>query len=184
MRVRTVLRLMLVVGGFVCTLFRPPAIFADEERPDWWKAQRQVTNMLLEPDRPIAELAGVWRAKAPRDSREAMCKVSLLMRAGMEEDVAQALQELKSLCPELDDHQVELIYYYACDKLEAMLAAKALVEIFADNISEIALYNRLLKHLLSSGWTVEQVDAWLAEMPSGRNNFWVTERLRFNMEHS
>jgi tetratricopeptide (TPR) repeat protein len=37
--------------------------------------------------------------------------------------------------------------------------------------------------MLDSGWSVESIDGWLAEMPKGKANFWFKQRLRFNMQH-
>jgi len=40
-----------------------------------------------------------------------------------------------------------------------------------------------LKRFLGSGWSVGDVDDWLAGMPAGIGNFWIRERLRFNVQH-
>jgi tetratricopeptide (TPR) repeat protein len=61
--------------------------------------------------------------------------------------------------------------------------ARAVVEVFADNVSELSLDNRLLKHFTDSGWTIDRVDQWLASRPKGVKGFWVKERLRFNTHH-
>jgi tetratricopeptide (TPR) repeat protein len=131
----------------------------------------------------ISELVKYVSAATPKDAQDTMFKLCVLMRAGMNREAVKALQELKTRCPEIDNYQVSSIYYDACDNVLAWEVAKATVEVFAENISEIALDNRLLKHLLGSGWTVGQVDKWLAGMPKGTGNFWVRERLRFNMKH-
>jgi hypothetical protein len=57
------------------------------------------------------------------------------------------------------------------------------VEVFADGIHDLTLENRLLKHWLDSGWTVEKIDEWLAARPAGINSFWIKERLRFAQSH-
>ena len=75
------------------------------------------------------------------------------------------------------------MYYDACDHLQAWELAQALVEVFADNLSDLSLDERLLRHFSNSGWTVEQVDQWLAAKPKGRRGFWAAERLRFDMQH-
>jgi len=67
--------------------------------------------------------------------------------------------------------------------MKAWNVAKSAVEIFAETVSDLSLSNRLLKHLLATGWTFEEVDEWLAGMPKGKDGFWVKARLRFNTEH-
>jgi len=156
---------------------------AGEERPDWWQAQRDVVAILMGQGTDIAELVAQVRASPPKTGQEAMFKLSVLLRAGMNQEAKETLRELKELCPNLDHYQVNSLYYAAGDDLSAWEVAQAVVEVFADNISEICLDNRLLKHFLDSGWTVEEVDRWLADRPEGRDHFWVKERLRFNIAH-
>ncbi len=164
--------LMLAVG-----------ICSGEERPDWWKAQRHLSDMLMKQETDIAELAASVCKSKPANAQGAILKVSVLMRARMDREAIEALRELKDLAPRLNNYQVSSIYYDACDNLGAWNVAKATVEVFADNISEMAVDNRLLKHFLNSGWTVEKVDKWLASRPKGSQHFWLKERLRFNIRH-
>jgi tetratricopeptide (TPR) repeat protein len=139
--------------------------------------------MLTQGETSIAELVANLSTATPQNAQDAMFKVSVLMRAGMNRQTIEALQQLKALSPQMENRQVGGIYYYACDNVLAWDVAKATVEVFADNISDMALENRLLKHFLNSGWTVDKVDAWLADMPKDTHNFWVKERLRFNKRH-
>ena len=101
----------------------------------------------------------------------------------MSQQAIKALKTLKRLCPQLGNYQVSSIYYSACDEHCDWDVAQGVADIFADNISEINLENRLLKHLLASGWSVAGIDNWLAQKPKGKNSFWVKERLRFNVKH-
>lgn len=183
MHVYTVLRPLTAIVVFLAILLNSSAVSAGQETADWRKAQRDVTVMLMERGTAIAELVEDVSTSTPASGQEAMFKLSVLMRAGINKETIEALRELKALCPQLDNYQVASIYYYACDTVQAWDVAKATVEVFADNVSEMALYNRMLKHFLNSGWTVEKVDEWLAGMPKGDRNFWVKERLRFNMKH-
>ncbi len=77
-------------------------------------------------------------------------------------------------------HQVTSIYYECGDNLHAWDLAKAALETFPTNITEVDIQNRLLKHLLDSGWSIEQADDWLASMPPGAESFWRKARLYFN----
>jgi tetratricopeptide (TPR) repeat protein len=139
--------------------------------------------MLMERETDVAELVKGVVKSTPKTGQEAVFKLSVFMRSGMNKEAIEALRELKALAPRLDNYQVSSIYYDACDNVRAWDVAKATVEVFADNVSEVALDNRLLKHFLNSGWTVEKVDQWLAGMPKGTRNFWVKECLRFSMRH-
>ena len=167
----------------VTLLFCSPRVYAGDAEADWWQTQRELSETLMTGGADFAELAADVAELSPKTGLEAMRKLGVLMRAGMNDEAVQALQELKEAVPQLDNYQVSSIYYHACDDLGAWDVAKATAEVFADNISDIALGNRLLKHLLHSGWTVQQIDGWLAGMPAGIRNFWTKERLRFAVEH-
>jgi len=151
--------------------------------PDWWEAQRHVVAMLMDQNEHFFKLLATVSASKPKTGQEAMVKLSVLMRAGMTQDAIDAIEELKELCPDLGNHQVGSIYHEACDGFSAWGVAQRVVETFADNISQIALENRLLKHFQEQGWSTEKVDEWLAGMPPGIDSFWVKERLRFNTVH-
>lgn len=156
---------------------------ANREMPDWWKTQGDVVAILMDQNNDFAKLVARVSTSKPKTGQEAMLKLSLFMRAGMTKDAIDTVKELKGLCPDLTNHQVGNIYYEACDHFSAWEVAQRLVEMFADNISGIALENRLLKHFQERGWSIEQVDQWLAVMPPGGDSFWVKERLRFNTVH-
>jgi len=183
MRLSGSLRLLTAIAGLSCLAAGSAGVSAAEASADWWKAQRDLSSMLMEQDRDIAGLAAEVGSSAPGTAQEAMFKLSVLMRAGMNKEAIKALQELKRQWAEIDNYQVSSIYYDACDNLEAWDVAKATVEVFGDNISNMALENRLLKHFINSGWSVEKVDGWLGEMAEGSGNFWVKERVRFNVKH-
>ena len=156
---------------------------AEQQPPDWWETQRDVVAMLLDQDTDIAELVEAVSAAPPKTGRQAMFKLSVLLRAGMNGEAIDSVAELKTLCPNLDNHQVGQIYYAACDGFPAWDVAQRVVEVFAGNISDLALENRLLKHWQSSGRSVDAIDRWLANMPPGRDGFWIKQRLRFNSVH-
>lgn len=133
-----------------------------QEPADWWKAQRDATAMLIKPKSSIAALAAKLSTTKSENAQDTMFKLCILMRAGMNREAINTLHELKTQWPEINNYQVSSIYYYACDNIHSWDIAKANVEVFAENISEMTLDNRLLKHLLESGWTVEKIDNWFA----------------------
>jgi len=162
-------------------LFFAPSVSAERQGADWWQAQGDANVMLMREGVSIAALSAELAAATPASAQDAMFKLAVLLRAGMNEEAMEALRELKAAAPQLENYQVASVYYYACDTLREWDAAKVTLEVFADNVSELALWNRLLEHFLESGWTVEDVDRWLAEMPSGVDNFWIKERLNFGL---
>lgn len=182
MRVSAILRLLTAITVLSAALHFSPSASIGQETADWWKAQRDATAMMLE-QASIAKLATNLSATTPKNAQDAMFKLCVLMRAGLHKEAIKTLHELKTLSPDIDNYQVCGMYYDACDNLLAWEVAQAIVETFAENISEIALHNRLLKHFVRSGWTVREVDRWLADMPKGKRHFWVKERLRFNVKH-
>ena len=105
------------------------------------------------------------------------------MRTGMNKEAIEAMHELKKLSKGIENYQISEIYYNACDQIKSWDIAQAVVEIFAEDISEITLSNRLLEHFTDSGWSLEKIDNWFAEMPKGKNNIWTKERLVFNVQH-
>lgn len=153
------------------------------QEADWWRAERDLTAWLWTSNTPIATLVRTVTSGPVADGQAAMFKVSVLLRAGMNEKAAAALHDLKRVCPELGSSQIHFLYYEACDGEEAWDVAQALVEVFADHVTDLSLENRLIKHWLASGWTVEQVDDWLAARPAGIQPFWIKERLRFAQSH-
>jgi len=152
----------------------------EEGRPDWLEAEREVGTVLVREGRDIADVVGEVMASRPKTGREAMFKLNVLMRAGMNEAAAEAVEELGELYPELQNYQISSVYYRACDDYEAWGLARRVLEVFAQRVTDVWLENRLLKHWLESGGRFDEIDGWFAEMPAGRKGYWVKERLRFN----
>lgn len=163
--------------------FLPAHAQTAPDKPDWFEADRKAATLLVRDRRDIADLIAELTASKPKDPHEAMLKLNVLMRAGINEAAAEAVRDLAELSPKLDNYQISNIYYRACDDYEAWPLAQRVVEVFADVVQDISLENRLLKHWLESGRSLDEIDAWLAEMPSGRNGFWIKQRLRFNDAH-
>lgn len=182
MHVYTVLRPFITILVFSAILFHLPLVSAGQETVDWWEAQRDINVALMQQGTSIAKLATDISAKIPENAQDAMFKLCVLMRAGMNKETIEALRELRTLSPKLENRQIESIYYDACDNVLAWDVARATVEVFAENIANLELKYRLLTHFQDSGWTVDEVDKWLAGMPKGKQNFWVKERLRFNIK--
>jgi tetratricopeptide (TPR) repeat protein len=153
------------------------------EMPGWWNTQGGLVAVLMEQKIDLAELVEKVTSSTPKTGQKAMVKLSVLMRAGMTQEALETVDELKGLCPDLDNHGVEMIYYAACEEFSAWEVAQGVMEAFADSISKMRLEDRLLEHFQKSGWSVDDVDRWLADMPPGRDGFWIKQRLRFNTIH-
>lgn len=161
-------------------------------KPDWEAVQHELHLKLFQQKADLAgELARVLREK-PQNGTEALYKLAVLLQAGASRESSAALNEIKAFYPNLDNDELNSIYYAAVDQRHELWdVARALVETFAGNLGAsgfggrgpIDLEGRLLRHLLESGWSVEKVDAWLAGMPPGINGFWMKNRMQFNTNH-
>jgi hypothetical protein len=165
------------------------AAWGKEATPDLSKAEQEVRAALVLPDASLAALVQQLGQSKPTSGQEALFRFSAFSRAGMETEAIQSLRDLKGFCPEFGRSLVgyggsELtgMYYEACNKQRDWNLAQAIVDIFADNIIDVELESGLVKHLLDSGWSVEQIDEWLAAKPRGSGNFWINERLTFNKQ--
>lgn len=155
----------------------------NEQTADWGKAETDVMTALADQKMDIADLAGKVSAKKPATAQDAMFKVNLLVRTCMVNEAITAMKELKALYPNLPRNVVENLIYEAYERVLSRQLAKAVVEIFADNFEEAYLQGNLIKDMVDSGQTVEQVDQWLAQLPPGQHHLWLKERLYFNMDH-
>ncbi len=183
MKVYTVLRVLAAFVVFSAVLFLCSREYTGQETADWDEAQRNVNVTLLQQGTSIAKLAADVKDMKPENPQDAMFKLCVLMRAGMNKESIETLRQLKKLAPNLANRQIESIYYNACKNDYEWDVARATIELFAENISTVELKYRLLKHFQNSGWTVDEVDRWLDDMPKGKDNFWLKQRLRFKVEN-
>ena len=175
-KVSDLIRAVLVV----CGLLACAPCAAGEDAPDWWKAEHDVTATLMDGQMGIADLVAQVTASERTTAQEAIFTLNTLLRAGMSAEAIATVHRLKTLCPDLDSHPIECIYYAACNDFKGWEVAKSTLDVFADNIRQVQLGNRLTAHLLASGWSVEEVDGWLARKPKGFRGFWLKERVDFN----
>ncbi|HEY2882896.1 MAG TPA: hypothetical protein VGJ15_10690, partial [Pirellulales bacterium] len=170
---------LLVSPALVATI-SSRAAFA-EERPDWGQAQHEVSRILWQPNASIVALVRQVSQTPATNGQEAMFRLAVFMRAGLNDDAVNAVADLKRLDPKLGGGELDGIYYEACDHAHNWAVSQKLLETFADVVSVGDLENRLIKHFQESGWSVDKIDAWLADKPKGSQNFWIKERLRFNV---
>jgi tetratricopeptide (TPR) repeat protein len=156
---------------------------AAAEPPTWSETQREVLTVLRERKTDLGGLVKRVNASAPRTCREALFKLNVLLRAGVDRAAVGAVDDLRKRCQDLGDYEIRAIYYEACDHFGAWQVARRLVEVFADEVFDLDIENRLLKHLEETGWSVEKIDRWLAGLGPGREGFWTIQRVRFNHVH-
>ncbi|MHC4087485.1 MAG: hypothetical protein ACYSU3_09290 [Planctomycetota bacterium] len=165
-------------------LFMQGSAYGSQPKVDWFEADKAAAVSLVRERRHIGDLVHNVMASKPKTPQEAMLKLNVLMRAGMNDAAAEAIEELGQLCPSLENHQISLVYHRACDQYEAWGLARRMLEVFAERVTNVWLENRLLKHWMESEGSFDEIDVWLAEMPAGRKGYWVKERVRFNEAHS
>jgi tetratricopeptide (TPR) repeat protein len=163
---------------------------AAAKSPDWGKATREMGAVLSAPNADIAELATNVEKSTPIDAQAALYKFRVLLHAGMDLEAVDAVRELRTICPNWDGLWASRLsgsivsnVFGDASESEAWDAARAVVEAFGEVQFDDTVPIQVEKHFLESGWTVDQVDTWLAARPSGWQNFWIKQRLCFNLEH-
>lgn len=156
---------------------------AASEPPSWSETQREVMTVLQERKTDLADLVKQVNASVPGTCRDALFKLNVLLRAGVDRAAVSAVQELRDRAQNLGDYEIQAIYYEACDRFGAWEVARRLVEVFAGDVFDLDIEHRLLKHFGETGWSVEEIDQWLARLPPGREGFWIVQRVRFNNIH-
>jgi len=155
----------------------PSVLVADE--PDWWIVQQAVTEKLREPDVDFATFARKTMTTNATVGQEAMIRLSVMLRGLLLDEADKSLNQLKATCPTLGLDQIKAIYYNAGDQFNAWPTARRLLELYADEVDDVTLDNRLLKHWRANGTSAAEIDAWFAARPAGKNDFWIKERVRF-----
>lgn len=180
-------RKLMKTRGVSCTagviLLVGNVLWAASEMPSWWETQREVVAILLEQRTDLAHQFEQVNASPPGTCRDAMFKLSVLLRAGVDRAAVDAVEGLRDRCRSLNGSEIQAIYYEACDAYAAWEVARRLVETFAADVSDLTIENRLLVHFQEAGWSIDDIDRWLADRPPGREGFWVIQRVRFNNVH-
>lgn len=137
-----------------------------DERLDWWAIDSEVGGCLIGGEKNLPDWAGELAAGEATTSREAGVKLSVCMRAALDDEACAAVRTLWQLGPEkVGNHLLTDSYYKATDDYQAWDVARTIVETFAPTIYEIPLDGRLFKHYRAEGsaqrWTDEEFIAWL-----------------------
>jgi len=137
-----------------------------DERLDWWTIDSEVGRRLITEEKHLIDWAAELAASEASTSRDALVKLNVCMRAGLDDEACDAVRTLWRLGPEkADNYLLTSSYYDATDDYYAWDVARTIVETFAPRIHEIALDNRLFKHYRADDndtrWSDEQFIAWL-----------------------
>ena len=179
---------LLLAAGITAGVF---AADSGKDAANWWQAQRDLDGMLAGGKARISDVVKSVGAKTPSNGQEALFKLCVYMRAGMTKEAVEALGDVKRLLPALDQNQVLSIYGQSL-AIPAWDLAKTILEVFAENYpgkpNAFGDYphrvdDRLLEHLMGTGWTAKQVDEWLAGMCEKGGGGWVSLRVRFGTTH-
>ena len=174
----------LVAFGLLVFCFQAnlQAALTLNEPPNWYTADKQLLTDLIDGKQSFPVLAKKIAARYPKTGQEAMYKLDVLLRAGMDREAIGAVTALKNYSPKAQGWSVGWLASIS-DNFECWKAEKALYENYADDAEKYGGSNPLPKRLLKQEWSIEQVDAWLAKMPTGKDNYWVKERLVFAYEN-
>ena len=137
------MKVRIFLGLTMALMFSTP-VWSEEPAPDWWRTQREVSELLSEGKRDLIELVKEVRARRSSSASESMTKLDILLRAGLEQSAIQAIRELEEFSPRLAAHQVSLIYHQLCDSYEAWEVARRLLEVFEDVVSDLSVQGRLI----------------------------------------
>lgn len=132
-----------------------------QERLDWWSVNAHVARQLQTGERDLVEWASEWADNRPETPKAALVKINVSLRAALDEVALAGVRELKEFEANPSDSVLNGIYYDCCDQYEAWNVAKAVLETFAGQMSEVTVNNRLLKHFEQAGWSTDQIAQWL-----------------------
>ncbi len=141
------------------------AAMADEPL-EWWKINSEVGKRLASGEKNLIDWAGELSETEAKTPRDAVVKLSVCMRAALDDAACDAVRTLWHLAPEkVNNFLATNCYYAATDNCDAWELAKTIIETFAPRIHEAALENRLFKHYRAKDnpqrWSDEEFIAWL-----------------------
>ena len=170
-----------LVIGLLLSLFLYPSSMAAEPSTSasaaWEQAQRRAQNLHRESSASLAE----WVEQVDRpaqDLEQAMFKVAVLLKAGVSEATVVALRELKTFAPTWDPDWVRQLYGTTCRDLRL---SQAVAEIFVESSGDVPLWRCTARSFAEAGWSLEQVDEWLAAQEELGGVAWSRNRLLYNI---
>jgi hypothetical protein len=104
------------------------------------------------------------------------------MRAGLNNDAVQLVKLMKSKNIHFK-YEISSIIHDATYVYDSWLVAKELAEQYEKDIDRSVLYH-IEGSFIRNGWSLDQIDNWLAERCKSNNEFWYQERIEFNRNHN
>jgi len=172
---------------FFCMFLFLPLVSSSVDSPRWEEINSDIEKRLLK-GKKIVMLVKEVQGSKPSSAKEAMTRLSVLLRAGMENEARIALSELKGLCPEFENYAVMDIYKKASylkawGLVQDTLEFESFAEKFSDSLWIQDIYlGEFISHLSASGWTPEKIDAWFAAKPLGKNGYWLKQHFAFRVQ--
>ena len=133
------------------------------EKAQWYICDANVQNNLMSGKWNICDIAQKLSTEKPQTASEALTKLSVMLRAGLDRQAIETVRQLKKFQDDIADNYIESIYYSSGDKYGAWDVAQALLETFPEKLCGISLSGRLTKHMYQAGWSVEKIDGWMVE---------------------
>lgn len=137
-----------------------------EEKIEWWSTDGKVGQQLISQEKNLVDWAAELAASKAKTPEEAVIKISVCMRAGLDDEACDAIRTLWQFgSDQVDNYLLTSCYYKATDDYLAWDIARTIAETFAPRIHEIALDNRLFKHYRDKDnekrWSDDEFIAWL-----------------------
>lgn len=153
---RAIVLSLLAVAGFF-----PSANLYAENQPHWSNIDSDVQDKLFSGKWDICEVAKSLAAKEPQNATEAMTKLSVMLRAGMDDQAVQTVKQLKKFVGEMNENSLAGLCYDCAYRDYGMKLAMAVAETFP----EICKYKMDMWaiHFTKAGWSHERIDNWMAE---------------------
>lgn len=153
------------------TPFSPGRPEVKAKVPSFHKVRTEVKGQLSSEKRNLVDWAAELLKKEPKDVKEAMIKMEVLCRAGLDSHAAKSVEQIKSLSLPIQDNNtardnIRLLINMACNEYQAFQTARSIVEAFPEQInrSTSSSISRLIRHLQNDGWDQDQVDNWLDKL--------------------
>ena len=152
---------------FIATLFPSDILAAEEETPQFSEVESDVTWQLLGEEKNLIDWATELLKTEATTPRDAMVKISVCLRAGLYDEAADTVVQLKELMPEISKYDVERIFLKASHRREGWSVCLTVIETFAHKINKFTPYFWVVDHYrderkVDQPWSDDQLLEWLA----------------------
>ena len=138
--------------------------------PPFHKIREEIEAELCLEKRNLVDWAVELLEKNPKDVKEALVKIEVMLRAGLDDHAAETVTQLLPLyCDPNHRNAVgnsRMLFYVACRKFQGPQTINALLDTFPEHIdtSSMSSVSMLLCQFRNNGWKQEQIEQWLITM--------------------